>query len=75
MVTNVTGQTLSSRLFYVTDPSTSLRFLVDTGAEVSVMPPSAADRKHRQGLTLQAVNSSSITTYGSHSLSLGLGLC
>ena len=32
-----------SRLFYVTDKTTGFRFLVDTGTEVSVIPPSPAD--------------------------------
>ena len=44
MATSVTGQQ-PSRLFYVTDSLTGLRFLVDTGAEISVIPPSASDRK------------------------------
>ena len=35
---------LTTRLFYVTDRSNGFRFLVDTGAEVSVIPPSATDR-------------------------------
>lgn len=38
-----------SRLFYISDRTTGLRFLVDTGAEVSVMPPSATERKYRRG--------------------------
>ena len=37
-VTSVAGL-LPSRLFFVADCSTGLRFLVDTGAEVSVVPP------------------------------------
>ena len=59
-----------SRLFHVTDRSTGTRFLVDTGAEVSVVP-----RKHRrENLSLQAVNNTSITTYGTRSLTLDFGL-
>ena len=66
---------IPSRLFFVTDRSSGLRFLVDTGTEVSVVPPSRAERKHRQdGLTLQAVNNTSIATYGKRSLTLDLGL-
>ena len=74
MVTSVTGQSTSSRLFRIYDPTTTYRFLVDTGAEVSVVTPTAADRKYRQELTLQAANSTPITTYGSRSLTLDLGL-
>ncbi len=73
--TSVAGQPLQSSLFYVRDCSTSLRFLVDTGAEMSIVPPSRADRSSRQGtFCLQAVNGSSITTNGVRSLTLNLGL-
>ena len=48
MAASVPGLLPTSRLFYVTDHSTGLHFLVDTGAEVSIIPPSATDRKHRQ---------------------------
>ena len=61
---NVTGQS-QSRLFYITDSNSELHLLVDTGAEVSVVPPINTARKHQQdGFTLQAVNHISIKTYG-----------
>ena len=41
---------------------------------MSVITPIAADRKRQQELTLQAANSTSITTNGSRSLTLDLGL-
>ena len=64
MATSVSGQ-LPSRLFYVTDSLTGLRFLVDTGAEISVVPSSALDRKHhKDSFSLQAVNNTPIATYG-----------
>jgi len=64
-----------SRLFYVTDRSNGYRFLVDTDAEVSVIPPSAADRKHRRtSQNLQAVNDSPIATYGDRLLTVNIGL-
>ena len=44
-VTNFTGQ-LSSRLFYITDHTTGLRFLVDTGAQVSVTPSLHTERRN-----------------------------
>ena len=72
--TSATGQT-QSRLFYVTDHTTGTRFLVDTGAEVDVIPPSRAERANRQDtFSLQAVNDTPITTFGKHSLTLNLGL-
>ncbi|BHF66332.1 hypothetical protein SprV_0200934800 [Sparganum proliferum] len=49
--------------------------LVDTGAQLSVIPPTPADRRcHNPGLFLQAVNTSPITTFGTCSLSLDIGL-
>ncbi len=71
MATSVTGPLLS-RLFYVTDKVTGTRFLVDTGSEVSVIPPSHSDRAHQVHLT--AVNDTSIPTYGKRLLTLNLGL-
>ena len=62
---NSSGQK-QGHLFHVIDKSSGLRFLVDTGAEVSVIPSSQADHKYlQQNFTLQAVNNTSITTYGS----------
>ena len=72
--TGVTGL-LPSRLFYIMDKSSSYRFLIDTGAEISVIPPSHSDRKYRQeGCNFLAVNGSIIATYGKRSLTLDLGL-
>jgi len=73
MATNATGL-LPSRLFYIIDSNHNYRFLVDTGAEVSVVPPSPAERKHQNGFNLLAVNGSGIATYGKRSLTLNLGL-
>ena len=72
--TSVPGSELS-RLFYVRDPSTNLRFLVDTGAEISVIPPTLSDRAtQRTDLILHAANNTTIHTYGNRSLTLDLGL-
>ena len=73
MATNDAGLS-NSRLFLIFDPSTKLRFLVDTGAEVSVLTPSHTDRKNKQQLTLNAANKTVITTFGKRSLTLDLGL-
>ena len=69
------GNSASSHLFYVTDKETQLRFLVDTGSEVSVIPPSSSDWKHiPDKLSLTAVNSTAIPMYGKRLLNLNLGL-
>ena len=72
--TGATGPS-SSRLFHVQDTHTHTRFLVDTGSEVSVLPPSPSDRRHPPDkLSLMAVNNTPIATYGKRSLTLNLGL-
>ena len=66
---------MSSRLFFIRDAHTHTNFLVDTGSEVSVTPPTPADRRRSPDpLTLAAVNNTSIHTYGQRSLTLDLGL-
>ena len=65
----------SSCLFFIHDFASGTRFLVDIDAEVSVIPPSLTDRHHKTKLTLQAVNGSSIPTYGTRSLTLNIRLC
>ena len=60
---------------YLSDTHTHTRFLVDTGSEVSAIPPTPADRRRSPDpLALTAVNNTSIRTYGQHSLTLNLGL-
>ena len=74
-VTSPSGSSPTSRLFYVTDRTTGTRFLVDTGAGVSVLPPSTSDRCKPAPLTFQAVNQSSYLTFGEKSMTLDIGLC
>ena len=65
----------TSRLLHLTDHTNNLTFLVDTGAAISVLPPSPTNRNNpQQDFNLQAVNGSPITTYGKKSLTLNLGL-
>ena len=72
--TGATGPT-SSRLFFVRDSHTNTQLLVDTGSEVSVLPPTPADRRRSPDpRTLIAVNNTPIRTYGQRSLTLNLGL-
>ena len=64
-----------SRLFFVTDPKMHTRYLVDTGSEVSTIPPYPADRRRSPDkLTLMAVSDTPIHTYGKRSLTLDFGL-
>ncbi|BHF78145.1 hypothetical protein SprV_0602125600 [Sparganum proliferum] len=69
------GAPSSGRTFYVCDKVTRRRFLVDTGAQISVVPPTPVDRRcPSPGLHLQAANCSPISTFGSRSLTLNIGL-
>ena len=74
MATNTSSLT-PSRLFFVTDRTSRLRLLVDTGAEVSVLPVAKLSRcSLPAGPLLQAVNNSNIATFGTTSRTLNLGL-
>ena len=67
--TDVSGYP-SSRLFHIKDKNTHTHFLIDTGAEVSVIPLSLSDsRPSPDKLTLTAV-STIIRTFGKCSLTL-----
>ena len=59
-------------MFYIHDRISGKRFLVDTGAEVSIITPFAVDgHQHaRSELTLEAVNKSPIPTFGERSINL-----
>ena len=74
MATSAPGNA-NSRLFFIHDRTLNTRFLVDTGAEVSVCPPSRFDRHRKSSnLTLQAANDTSICTYSTKLIALNLGL-
>lgn len=51
-----------------------MRFLIDTGACISLLPPSPADRNNVQSFELFAANDSRIKTYGERLLVLNLNL-
>jgi len=68
------GKTKSCRLFIV-DRKTSLKFLVDTGADFSIIPVSAfAKRPQPSDYRVYAANGSPIKTYGQRIMSLDLKL-
>ena len=67
----------SGRRLFVTDRRMGVRFLVDTGAEVSVLPTSRQDRTRHHSPSsppLTAVNGSSIKTFGQRCMNIDLGL-
>ena len=73
MATSGSGN--NSRLLFVTDRTSGQRYLVDSGAEVSVLPATRIDRQtFKKGLPLRAANGSAIPTFGKRTLSLHFGL-
>ena len=60
-------------LLFLNDTVSKRRFLIDTGAEVSVLPATGMDTRTKiPGPPLLAANGSSIRTYGTHTLSIHL---
>ena len=54
---------LSHSLFYITDNISHHRFLIDTGAEVSVLPASPAERRLQQRTNFSLVAVNGVTIY------------
>ena len=76
LVASVAGPTHPSRLFHIHDRNSNTRFLMDTCAEVSVIPSTCIGHSHSPSpCFLQGVNGSQIATYGVHSCTLNIGLC
>ncbi|XP_071044590.1 uncharacterized protein [Parasteatoda tepidariorum] len=61
------------RLF-VRDKESATQFLIDTGAEISVIPPQPKEKRSVAKLELFAANGTKIKTYGQKLLNLDLGL-
>ena len=72
--TTTAGQPQPSRLFYLTDRNSHIKFLIDTGAQVSVIPACTAKTSSPANYTLKAANGSAIATFGNRSLCLDIGL-
>jgi len=72
---NICRISSSNRLF-VPDSKSGKHFLIDTGADVSVIPPKTINRdiKANNNHTLFAANGTAIHTYGTTRLTLNLGL-
>ena len=74
MATGSPGFSQQSRLFFITDKTTGMRFLIDTGAEVSVLPPSKMRGDlHPTNSSYRQSTSHTSTHYGERSMTLNLG--
>lgn len=74
MAVSDTGQS-STRLFLF-DKSTNQSYLVDTGSDISVLPPTPEDRQQNNSsvFNLVAANGTTIKTYGKRNISISIGL-
>nr|CAK6928582.1 unnamed protein product [Fasciola hepatica] len=68
------GPPHESRLFYIVDRSSGVRFLIDTGAEISVIPPPKQHSLKPSHFTLQAANTTTIATFGQRTITPDSGL-
>ena len=68
LVAPLSCSTSSRRLLYLPDHATPLRFLTDTGAEVSIIPARPEDRRLPTTRNLQAANGTLIPCYGERSV-------
>ena len=59
--------------FFVTDRNSGNKYLVDTGAQISVIPATERDRRGHRGEGLKAANQTPIGTYGKRTIMLWLG--
>ena len=76
MATGFPGPASSGHCLFVRDHVSNLRFLVDTGADISVVPPARLDQACDSSRfpSLTAVNGSSVATYGQRCLTVDVGV-
>lgn len=61
--------------FHIRDPLSNISFLIDTGAQFSILPAKSKDKQYASPLTLStSINSTSIKIYKSTRLAVSLGL-
>ena len=74
MSTASPGSSPTGGRLFIRDCNNGLRFLIDTGAEISVLPPNRHDRRTPSSSSLNAVNGTSIPVFGQRCLSIDIGL-
>ncbi len=73
MKADAIGQNVNS-LFFIKDYNSGRQYLIDTGAEVSVIPANSFDKRSKPvGKRLTAANGSSIPTYGKQDIIVHIG--
>ncbi|CAH8497827.1 unnamed protein product [Dicrocoelium dendriticum] len=64
----------ANRLFYLKARRSSITFLIDTGAEVSVIPATANDKHSEPTYNLRAANGSPLASFGQRMMKLDFNL-
>jgi len=64
----------STRRLFVSERFSKTRFLVDTGADVSIVPVLSQNRRNKSKFTLSAANGTPTATFGQKFLQLDFGL-
>ena len=73
--TTLSGHKCSRHSFTVFDRTLRRKFLVDSGADVSIIPPTPTQKNHPDNqFSLQSADGRSIPTFGQSHLTLDLGL-
>lgn len=65
---------VSSHRLIITDPTTGIKFLIDSGSDVSIVPRQVYDITQPSDIQLYAANNARIRTYGCNKLTASLGL-
>ena len=63
-----------SCLLYVSDFTNDIKFLIDTGASLSILPPRKEDMKFKSESSLTTVTGESMSIYGERLIDVNLGL-
>lgn len=71
---NSIGVGVSCKRLHVVDRETRMKFLVDTGSDISLVPVDRRSKIKPTELILYAANDTRISTYGEKNLSLNIGL-
>ena len=74
MAAMTSARTKKGTTFSVFDSASGRRFLIDTGASKSIIPPGPTEKKQPRdvGICLTAANGAEIATYGTRKMSVRL---
>ena len=73
-MTTPAGITKLDHLLYIQDLKSNRRFLLDTGAEIIIIPPKSTQRNSVSKKTLLATNHTTIQTFGTTAMNINFGM-